>query len=370
MRIGIFNHLIKFQTVPLLTSLVVSMGNDTAIDLFTVDDSIINMSNLRVFNFSKIIWNSLSPFVLLLKSLRFIMNEKYDYVAAVDPHDIIPAIVLKKIFKAKLIYICLEIFVKKDINNNYYRYYYYLQHALMRYFDYIIITDQGRQMLLSENAPTFQNKTKWICLPNSTMGDGQLFRSQFLHQRLNICINKKILLLPGDITNESMIHALCAEARKIDDTYVIVLHSRSKQKQEQLLRVIGEHKGIRVSIEPVPYDKLDQIYGSAHIGLVIYDVTQKGMMASNVQCIGKSSGKLNNFLKLGVPVIMTDLPFFRELERKYDCGVCVNNIDEIIRATELIERQYVTYSKNAETCFAEEMSFGKAFQEAGHLFTH
>ena len=68
------------------------------------------------------------------------------------------------------------------------------------------------------------------------------------------------------------------------------------------------------------------------------------------------------FRNMGVPVIMTNLPFFKYIEKKYKCGICIGDFKHLNDAIQLISENYNEYSANALKCFNKELRFDDAFE--------
>ena len=367
MKFCIFNYLINYRTIPLLTSFIESLINQECnIDLFTVGDSKKTNynDNFNVYSFRKFIYNNFSPFLLLIKSFNLIKKKKHDYIVAVDPVSLIPAFTLSKIFKIKLIYISLEVYVKDDVDNIFYQYYYILQRYLIKYCNFIISIDESRKRLLLNNIFLKEENIKTLLLPNSFLGEAKYNFSNFLYERLRIDKRKKILLSPGSIEGLINSKELSSYSKKINDDFIIVLHSRKKIDKRKLSGEFKENNQFKLSLKPVDYKDIDILFSSAYIGLVLYKIANKGIRSTNLETIGKSSGKLNQFLKNGIPVIMSELSYFKYIGKKYQCGVCVNSFNEINAAIKKIKANYNYYSRNAIKCFNDELQFEPAFNKS------
>lgn len=365
MKICIFNYLIGYQTIPLLKSLISSLfTKGSKIDLFTVngEQETSFERGFNVINFRKVLFNNLSPFVLLSGCLKYFIKKRYDYLIAVDPQSLFPAVFLSKLFNVKLIYLSLEIYVREDCNNMYFKNYYLQQKHLLKFCTRIIIMDHERKRLLNENANLDNFRTKFSFLPNTTLGYAKKESSDFLHERLNIDKRKKILLYPGELAAWSYAYELYECSKNMPDEYIIILHSRRKIDPSDFTKKIIKNANLRLSLNPVANHQLDALYGSAFIGLSLYKIALNGITARNLKIIGKSSGKHNQFLKMGIPVVMSDLPFFKYIEKKYKCGICIRDFRYLNDAIQLISENYDEYSENATKCFNKELRFDDAFE--------
>jgi len=366
MKICILNYLVEYQIVPLLKSLISSLlAKGSEVDLFTVNGERETSfeRGFNVLNFRKVLFNNLSPFVLLSGCLKYFIKRRYDYLIAVDPQSLLPAVFLSKLFNVKLIYLSLEVYVREDCNNMYFKNYYLQQKHLLKFCTRIIIMDHERMRLLNENTNLDNFRTKFSFLPNTTLGPAKKESSCFLHERLNIDKRKKLLLYPGELAAWSCVYELYCCSKNLPDEYVIILHSRRKIDTSDFTKKIVENANLRLSLNPVENNQLDALYGSAFIGLSLYKIAPNGITARNLKIIGKSSGKHNQFMKIGIPVVMSDLPFFKYIEKKYKCGICIGDFRYLNDAIQRISENYNEYSANASECFNKELRFDDAFEE-------
>lgn len=365
MRIAIFNCWIDYQTIPMLTSFIASLAKrKVVVDLFTIGNPEPRSDlYITIINYPRFFFNTLSPYVILVRSLRQLRRGGYDSLFAVDAHMILATLISAKIFRCKAKYISLEIYVKQDINNIYHRFYYCQQRFLLRYFDEILIMDEERKDLLLRNSKIYQHKTRFALLPNAPLGAPKKLRTTFLHDRLGIANYKKLLLCPGEIASINSSFELSKLSKVLPADYVIVLHSRRKKNPKTLVLEFPENANFHLSLEPVESSELELLYSSAHIGLVIYTVASTGIGGENVRCIGKSSGKLAHFLQAGIPVIMSSQSYFQRISGKYRCGVCITDLNELPFAIKNIEDSYEAYVKGCLDCFQREMNFANAFDE-------
>jgi glycosyltransferase involved in cell wall biosynthesis len=109
---------------------------------------------------------------------------------------------------------------------------------------------------------------------------------------------------------------------------------------------------VLLSLKPVPYDELDKVFASADIGLAIYNKSY----GENFSTIGSASGKLFQYIKHGVPVIVSNLPGLADLVEEYEMGIAVGSPSEIPRAIEKILEDRPRFSRNARKAFEENLN--------------
>lgn len=363
MNYAFFNYMVTINTVPMVNSFISSLAETgCTVDLFTVNDnSVFPYKNIRIYNFKKFILNNLSPAILFYKSFAKIRKNKYDYIVAIDPQTIIPVLLLKKLFGLKTIYISLEIYVKEDCSNLFLKIYFFIQKYFVKKFDIVMIMDQERLDLLQKNCKGKIADNSIVFLPNSLPGKASFKPSHFLHKKLGLDSGLKLILNPGEITQRSFASDLALYSDTADEQYRIVLHSRRKRINDELISSLRDHNSLIVSLDPVLATDLEELYSSAYIGLVLYRIADKGITAQNLYHIGKSSGKLNYFLFRGIPVVMCNLNYFKYISEKYNCGVCINDFSELSNAIKTISENYELFSKNAINCYNNELNFDDYF---------
>jgi glycosyltransferase involved in cell wall biosynthesis len=115
------------------------------------------------------------------------------------------------------------------------------------------------------------------------------------------------------------------------------------------------------SLNPVDYNKIDDVILSSKIGIVIYDSHEK--YGTSWISLAKGSGKIAHYLRCGKPVICKNLPGFKEIIEKYKCGIIFDELSEIEPGIKTILNNYEFYQKNALECFKYEYEFSRYFQK-------
>ncbi|NJD54808.1 MAG: glycosyltransferase family 4 protein [Nitrospirae bacterium] len=189
------------------------------------------------------------------------------------------------------------------------------------------------------DGPRFEEKTDW------------------LRKKFNLSAQDRILLYAGFITEWAMCEELAKTAMTWPDNRVLVLHSHGYHNPrfiEKLRKYEG--KKVKISREPVAYDDLPSLLASADIGIALYRDIGK-----NFTLVSSASGKLSHYLKSGLPVITNDYPGMTKVIEKYGCGRCVDRVEKISEAMEMIFNNYDLMRGNAYTCYEENYLFSKQF---------
>jgi glycosyltransferase involved in cell wall biosynthesis len=198
-------------------------------------------------------------------------------------------------------------------------------------------------------------------VPNSTSGPPVRLDDNVFHRMFNLPAHQRVILHAGMIGAEHLSDELARCAANWPSDWNLVLHERElRQADHPYLKAIAASGGdrVRLSLEPVPYDRLDRLFASAHVCLVLYSAA----MGDNVRLIGHASGKLAHSLKVGVPVVCTDSPGLAELVQDTRCGVVVSDLSQVEGAIRQILEDYEGFRDRAMSCYRDRLEFGTAFR--------
>jgi hypothetical protein len=122
------------------------------------------------------------------------------------------------------------------------------------------------------------------------------------------------------------------------------------------IRALAKRKGAHNIIIPDTFyteiDYLDPILMSCAVGVAWYND-----LNANFRSAGQSSGKIAAYLKFGLPVIANRYPSTEEALARPGCGVCVDGMDGIQAALDVIASNYETFSANARGEYEKHYRF-------------
>lgn len=194
---------------------------------------------------------------------------------------------------------------------------------------------------------------QYRCIPNGTRGDSILRTSDFLHKRLNIEREKKIILHSGGFGKWFSSSLLSAKSANLPNNFQMVFHCSHDISNDFYFLEYQQKKSSSdssiISMKPVGANDLDNLVSSAYIGIAWYDLTILGARAGNM---GLAAGKIGNYLKCGIPVIAPKFESLRYIE-EYACGVLIDDLTELNDAIFKIDSIYSTYRANAISCYNE-----------------
>lgn len=278
---------------------------------------------------------------LLFSVLRSIIFSKSDYYIGGDNVACNILCWIRNIFSFKYINFVLEypdIDNKKELQN-------------IEVADYIITHDHWHSRFLKKYCGIKEHQI--LYLPNASYTDTHDERSDYLSKKLNIDPSKIIVLHSGGLGKWFCCKELACSARNWKPEYVLVFHTSHIVETDSyyinLKKEVVNCDNIFFSTNPVPNEELDELISSAKIGIATYSIEHLGYRAENM---GLAAGKIGNYLKCGVPVIATRVHSLSYLE-KYNCGVLVDNTEQIEEAVKKIINDYNSYVDGAYRCYKE-----------------
>lgn len=230
-----------------------------------------------------------------------------------------------------------------------------------KYSDFIISQEKKRaQDLCLINKVKFYD-SKFFQVPHSREKTISHKKFDFFRKSFAIKNTDTIILHAGWIHDIMDSHNLAASTNSWPSNFKLVFHERMKRcRSDPYIKKaidLGK-KNTFFSLNPVPYDRLEEILTSADIGIVIY---KNKMAEASWDNLIKATGKIADYLSFGLPVLCSNFEGANELINKYNCGKVFNNYDEIPSKVEDILLNYNEYKSNALICFDKEYRFSKYF---------
>lgn len=194
---------------------------------------------------------------------------------------------------------------------------------------------------------------KILYLPNASYTDEFRGISDYLSKHLGIGRDKVILLHSGGLDIMFMCKELAESAKGWSKGKVLVFHTSHKVEKDpyyiSMAQAIEGQDNVLFSMKPVSNDELDELVASATIGVALYSIEELGYRA---EYMGVAAGKIGNYLKCGIPVIVNRLPSLSYIE-DFKCGILVDNIDDIDSACDKIMANYEVYRDGAYRCYKD-----------------
>lgn len=264
-----------------------------------------------------------------------------------DPAGLIAANYFAKKKKGTLIYWSLELYIEKELNNFGLRYVKRKERKCNKNALCTIDFGELRCKLLQEENGL--DPKSMLSIPNTPIGHGKIQRNYYFNEKFNIPKDKKIILHAGGVYSPFL--GLKEIFRSIQDwpkEYIFILHTHQIWYPNNDLSIPREYlwKKIFFNNDPVPFDQLEIIYSSCDIGIMFHGpygtYFNKNLFYSDL-----SVGKMFQHLKVGIPLIVRNLPGFKSLIEGNKVGVCIDNSSDILQAIKIILNNYQSYRFNA-----------------------
>lgn len=294
----------------------------------------------------------------------------YLCLIGVDPGGLVSALPLAKKIDSSLAFWSLLLLPSAEIKTAELKRIKEVEKEACHEASFVISQDVWRGEFLAEDNGF--DAEKLIYLPNSPRGKARRQRSDYLHRRLGIDPERKIILSPGMFGPWALTLEVAQAATAWSDEYVLVLQSHTPREyytdqsyMEQLLR-IAESGHVVLSFDHISSADYLSMIDSAEVGLAFYkpqyslDTTQ----GHNVYLMGLASTKFASFLHQGLPVVANDAVLGPgELVEKWGCGISVQTADQVGGALDTIFQNYERYSANAIQCFDQELELEARFKQ-------
>lgn len=265
-------------------------------------------------------------------------------VVAVEPLALFAVTALSAVRRVPVIYLSLELLFLEELAGPAFRTYKRLERLAARRAALCVTQDHWRADLFAiENGVP---RSRVLTLPNSGLGPARPGSSRFLHRRLGLPDDRRIVLHPGSAL---LLHRAMPELRRAVDgwpeDWSLVFHIGRDDGLSFDRSALPE--AIVLSEQPVPTAALPDIYASADVGLALYMRWDRPTCGQNLDCMGHSSGKFNLFLRHGKPTITTRQATFEHIFRERRCGLAIDSIGELGDAVRTVFGDYRAFSEAA-----------------------
>jgi glycosyltransferase involved in cell wall biosynthesis len=221
--------------------------------------------------------------------------------------------------------------------------------------------DEQRCKLLCDDLGVSENNV--IIVPNAPLGPARKVSSAYLHNQLDLPPQSKILLNPGTLSEAFASSLAVRSSQNLTDNWNCVVHSAkpltASDPYLQTLIALNQRQKVVFSLDPVPYERIDELLSSATIGLVLYS----DQVGENTSSVGLASGKLSHFLKLGIPVIVSNLPGLSDFVLLHRVGLVLDDYGRLPDLVEQIESDLSEYRNRCISCFNDYLAYEKSFEK-------
>ncbi len=364
-RIAIFFPFEHFMTIPSLTAMMEELADQGyEVDLFALFDeqfagagSAFKHSRIRL---CLVRYDLGLPFRMVPRPLWFLVKIRkffgrpYELIIGVDAQGIVAAALARKILGVPIAYLSYEIFAGTELPSLKAKVLKKLESWAHSQAALTIVQDEPRRQYLYESNGLEVDPGKVCLVPNSPRGEGKPVRRDYFRQKFALSREQLLILHAGALWEQALPLAVLETAATWPDDWTLICHSkRAEDPADEAVRAIRSHRSyqagkVKLSLEPVPQDQLELIYGSGDIGLAL-----NAPFSRNVELMGLSSGKIAHYLQCGVPVVASDLAGYRDLLERYQAGICLKSLFGLNEAIENIRDNYSYYQSGAVKCFNE-----------------
>lgn len=186
----------------------------------------------------------------------------------------------------------------------------------------------------------------------------KVLQRDFYTSRFPIPGDALVVLHSGFISTSLLSLEIAQSVASWPESFVLIFHERQKRDpREPYIRAVQEAGGARtfLSLSPVPFEDVDNVYAGADIGLVCYQTAE-----INEATAWASSGKLTYYLRHGMPIVIV-MPECPPFLREWGCGEWARDTAGIGQALARIAADYDVYSARARATYAALYDFGQAF---------
>lgn len=249
-------------------------------------------------------------------------------------------------------YHSLEIYPTHESRSIKQKFFKWLERRANARMDFSISQDPMRaEMLARENRI---DKGSIVELPVAPLGPAEVKRSTYLHDRLGLPHETRLVLYAGTLFAAfSVTEELVAAAQSWPETFRLVAHSSTLLPEHEYdrLRRLDVASKVVFSTAPLPYAEIEKLISSAWAALALYKRSD-----DNMYYMGLASGKLAEYLRYGVPVAVSDFPGMADLIRSENAGVVVQAPAEVGSALQQIAKDYSGYCARAVNCFDRRLA--------------
>ncbi len=218
---------------------------------------------------------------------------------------------------------------------------------------FVVVQDEQRAAQLISGLDT--RGLKLFLCPVSVMGPSLLEKGDYIFKKYNIPSGKKIILYTGAFYAEAFIEEMAYATNDTlwNNEWVMLLHGfcNSDNVLEKIRSKTSRDKVI-LSLNSLSQGELDQLTASAHIGLALYK-----QLNANLVLTVFSSGKMAQYAKCSLPVVLTANKISDEFINNFGCGLTIPDEKGLCRAISGILSDYERYRLNMIKTFEQKFNF-------------
>lgn len=198
--------------------------------------------------------------------------------------------------------------------------------------DFAVVQDDVRAMLLQHENHIPRARILTIPLasagarPRSSAGGA-------LHERFGLPPGTRIALMAGSLSTWSMIDTLLASAAVWPEEWRILVHARYGLREDEKALIAVNNSAGRILTSETALENLDdmgQLTDHVDLGVAFYTPSfQSKYTGNNLKYLGMASGKINSYLRHGLPVLCNEIGLMSEEIERHRLGFSISSVAEI-----------------------------------------
>jgi len=281
-----------------------------------------------------------------------ILTAKPDYIIPCGVRALLSLGAYSMFSKTKVVYNCLELYFLNNSKSFKKALFKKVESFLNRRSCLTIIQDKSRASLLAKENELDINSI--MLLPNSTRGRSvsklKSARDDLL-KKYNLPSTAKLIIYSGSFFAPwGMINDVLQSVETWPENWYLILHSRINASDvDTACSQLSLHDSdkIIISNESLSNSEYEYLVQGCDVGIALYN----GNVGDNMKYVGLSSGKLAQYLKFGLPIIVNSLPTWDDVIPKYHCGATIHSYHDINIELSNIFNDNDNYSSGAKNAF-------------------
>jgi len=185
-------------------------------------------------------------------------------------------------------------------------------------------------------------------LPNSCFGPTINEKKNYFSELFKLEKDVKIILCLGTLSADHCVDKIIESISNLPPKYCLVLHGWFVDDETENTYNIYKNKyPNNIFHSDIILLNNDLIYQSCDFGVIAYNP-----ISTNLKYAIGSSGKMFEFFKNGVPLIVNDIPDAKDMIQTKGCGLVANNFNSISTLLYDLDSNYKSYQKNCYSQFS------------------
>jgi glycosyltransferase involved in cell wall biosynthesis len=270
--------------------------------------------------------NIIRYFVFVKEIIKHVLGrKKYDLVYAHDFFSALPMLIIKTMNKSnKFVYDGHELFIpekyKKFSKRDYF--FYIMEKQAIKNADLVISADDQRSNIMKEH---YKLKEKPITIRNISLLPQKHDNSNLNLNKCNEFFSKEgiTIVYSGVISKDRKIDRLVDAVNSINGKYKLLLIGYGDGVESIRTQIDSYEDNNILYLGKIPYSLMSPILKQCDIGFLSYP--SNGL--NNIYC---APNKIFEYASVDLPMVASYNRNIEEQMRKYDIGVCKQNIKEAI----------------------------------------